>query len=149
MDREVTQSRTRRIAGNILIILPGLVLALSALVKFAHVPAVVNQMVASGFANGKLTLVAALELLSAALFLFPRTRSVGLLILSAFLGGAICTHVQLGEYSTAGGPSVVLLLAWIGTWLRHPQAFWSPNLPRPQTNQLTEARGQRLASRST
>ena len=148
MEREVTPSRTRCIAGSVLIILLGLVLALSALVKFAHVPAVVNQMAASGFANGKLTLVAALELLSAALFLFSRTRSVGLLMLSAFLGGAICTHVQLGEYSKAGGPSVLLLLTWIGTWLRHPQVLWSPRLPRPQTNQLTEAHRERLASRS-
>src|SRR5258708_9439027 len=69
MDREVAQSRARRIAGSVLIVLLGLVLASSAIVKFAHVPGVVTTMAASGFANGKLTLVATLELLSAALFL--------------------------------------------------------------------------------
>ena len=148
MDREVAQSRARRIAGSVLIVLLGLVLASSAIVKFAHVPGVVTTMAASGFANGKLTLVATLELLSAALFLLPRTRSVGLLMLSAFLGGAICTHVQLGEYSKVGGPSFLLFLVWIGTWLRHPQALWSPNLPRPQTNELAETRVQSLASRN-
>ena len=147
MDIEVTQSRTRRIAGSLLIVLPGLVLAGSAIVKFAHVPGVVSQMAALGFSNGKLTLVAALEIVSALLFLFSRTRSLGVLMLSAFLGGVICTHVQYGEYAKAMAPSLLLFLAWIGTWLRHPQALWSFDTPRPAASQLAENRGRGLASR--
>ena len=135
MDGIQTQQRTRRIAGNILIFLPGLVVTMSAIVKFAGVPGVVHAMAADGFANGKLTLVASLEILSAALFLFPRTRSFGVLLLSSFLGGAICTHVQMGEYAKAIGPSILLTLAWAGTWLRHPQAQWVPDRGRPATRQ--------------
>jgi len=128
-----------------LILLTGLALASSGILKFAQVPAVVHQMAASGFAGGKLTLVAALEVLSAALFILPRTRSLGLLMLSAFLGGAICTHVQLGEYSKAGGPSVLLFLAWIGTGLRHPESYWSLNLRRIGASQ-TSTRNESWAS---
>jgi DoxX-like protein len=146
MDRDVTRNRTRWSAGNILIVLLGLLLASSAIVKFAHVQGVVNKMAASGFSGGKLTLVATLELLSAVLFLFSRTRSSGLLMLSAFLGGAICSHVQLGEYAKAGGPSFLLLLVWIASWLRHPQVLWSLDVPHPGTNQLTENRDQGWAS---
>jgi len=135
MGGEGTRTRTRRIAGNILIFLPGLVVTMSAIVKFAGVPGVVHNMAADGFSDGKLTLVAALEILSAALFLFPRTRSFGVLVLSSFLGGAICTHVQMSEYAKGIGPSILLTLAWIGTWLRHPQAFWSPDHGRV-TNQF-------------
>ena len=148
MDREVTQDRTRRIAGNILIVLLGLLLASSAIVKFARVPGVVTQMAGLGFSGGKLTLVATLELFSAALFLYPRSRSVGLLVLSSFMGGVICTHVQFGEFAKALAPSFLLTLAWIGTWLRHPQVLWSFNVPRPGTNQFTETRGQGWLSRS-
>jgi DoxX-like family len=147
MDREVTQSRTRRITGSLLIALPGLALAGSAIVKFAHVPGVVSQMAALGFSDGKLTLVATLEIVSALLFLFSRTRSLGVLMLSAFLGGVICTHVRFGDYTKAMAPSVLLFLAWMGTWLRHPQVLWSPDAPGPTTSRPAENRGRGLASR--
>ena len=115
----------RSLAGAILIFLPGLALGISSLLKFAAVPGVVQKMALAGFTGGKLLLVAALELASAVLFLYARTRSFGLLFLSAFLGGAICTHVQMGESAQGVGPAVLLTLAWAGAWLRHPEMLWS------------------------
>jgi hypothetical protein len=105
--------------------LPALGLAGSSLVKFAQVPGVVHKMTLLGFGGGKLTLVAALEIVSALSFLYPKTRSFGLLVLSAFLGGATSAHVQAGQLGDAGGPAVFLTLAWVGTWLRHPEMLWS------------------------
>lgn len=125
MDGIGTEQRTRRIAGNILIFLLGLALTMSSIVKFASVPGVVHDMAADGFANGKLTLVATLEILSAALFLFPRTRSFGVLVLSSFLGGAICTHVQMSEYAKGIGPFILLTLAWFGV-AAAPAGFVGP-----------------------
>lgn len=125
MNSERTQTHVPQIAGNVLIFLSGLAIAMFAIVKFAGVPRVLNTLAAEGFSGGKVTLVATLEILSAVLFLFPRTRSFGVLLLSSFLGGAICTHVQMGEYPKAIGPLILLTLAWIGTGLRHPQALWS------------------------
>jgi hypothetical protein len=123
-----TRSRSshgRSITGTILIFLAASALGLSSILKFAAVPAVVHKMALAGFTDGKLFLVAALELASAFLFLYGRTRSFGLLFLSAFLGGAICSHLQMGELPAAVGPCVLLSLAWIGTWLRHPEMLWS------------------------
>jgi hypothetical protein len=149
MDRNGTQTHARRITGNVLIFLLGLVVMMSSIVKFAGVPGVVHTMAAEGFSGGKLALVAALEILSAALFLFPRTRSLGVLVLSSFLGGAICTHVQMGDYAKAIGPSILLTLTWVGTWLRHPQALWSRHLDRAATGDLVaENRHERLASKN-
>lgn len=149
MDSMGTPQRTRQIAGNMLIFLPGLAVTMSSIVKFAGVPGVVRSMAADGFAGGKLTLVGALEILSAALFMFPRTRSFGVLLLSSFLGGAICTHVQMGEYAKAIGPSILLGLSWIGTWLRHPQALWSPDHGRLATRQIVSEDGrERWASKT-
>jgi hypothetical protein len=149
MDGIGTEQGTRRIVGNILIFVLGLALTMSSIVKFASVPGVVHNMAADGFANGKLTLVAMLEIISAALFLFPRTRSFGVLVLSSFLGGAICTHVQMSEYTKGIGPFILLTLAWVGVWLRHPQALWIPDHGRTATSHsFSQNRQENLASKS-
>jgi len=44
---------------------------------------------------------------------------------SSYLGGAICAHVQAGEFDKAVSPAIVLLVSWVGTGLRHPQMLWS------------------------
>jgi hypothetical protein len=108
-----------------LIAIAGALLAVSAAMKFAGVPPIVRQMAADGFAGNKLLFIATLEILSTALFAMPRTRSIGLLLVSSYLGGAICIHLQLGEFPKAIPPAAILSLAWIGAWLRHPQVLWS------------------------
>lgn len=113
----------RRVAGNILIFLSGLMLLGSAGAKLAHVPKVVSELGAMGFDDGKLLFVALLEVASALLFLVPSTRSAGLLLVSSFLGGAIATHLQHAQ--SIAGPSFVLVLLWCGAWLRHPEVQWS------------------------
>src|SRR6266581_4861165 len=63
------------------------------------------------------------ELASAILLLIPRTSSLGLLLTSAFWGGAICLHMSKGELFVL--QSVFLLVAWVGGYLRVPGAFGS------------------------
>jgi hypothetical protein len=118
-------SRARAIAGNVLMLIPGLGLVLTSMLKFFGVPAVVHRMALSGITGEKLMIAASLELLSATLFLYPRTRSFGLVFLSAFLGGAISTHVQMGEFVRIMPAGSLLTLAWLGTFLRYPEALWS------------------------
>lgn len=116
-------SRIGKRTGLALIVLCSVMLLGSASAKLAHVPKVVSQLGAMGFDDGKLLFVALLEVGSALLFLIPATRSFGLMMVSAFLGGAIATHLQHGQ--SIAGPSVVLILMWSGTWLRHPEILWS------------------------
>jgi hypothetical protein len=125
MTTESEISRSRAIAGNILMLVPGLGLLMTATMKFGGAPAVVHRMALAGITGEKLMIVASLELLSAALFLHSRTRSFGLLLLSAFLGGAVSTHVQMGEFLRVVPAGTLLTLAWLGTCLRHPEALWS------------------------
>jgi hypothetical protein len=63
------------------------------------------------------------ELVSALLFLIPQTNSLGLLLLSSYLGGAIVTHMQHGQPFFA--PAILLLLVWIAGYLRHPEVLQS------------------------
>lgn len=116
-------SKSRRTWGNGLIGLSGLVLAGSAMAKLAGVPKVVAQLGAMGFGGERLTLIALLEILSAMLFVVRPTRAIGLLLVSAYMGGAVAAHVQHGEWPFQ--PGFVLALIWLGVWLRHPQSLWS------------------------
>jgi hypothetical protein len=117
-------SDMRRTAGNTLIIIGGLILAASAAAKFAQVPMVVAKLNGLGF-EGRIQLIAAGEMATAILFLIPATRSAGLLLVSSLMGGVIATHMQHGESYLM--PSVLLLLFWLGAWLRHPEIAWSLN----------------------
>ena len=118
-------SKGRRIAGFVLICLGSLVLIASAGAKLAHVPQVVTELGAFGFYGSRLTLIAITEVVSALLFLVPASRSVGLLLVSAYLGGAIATHVQHGQSFLQ--PAMILSLLWLGAWLRNPEVLWSLN----------------------
>lgn len=122
---EQSRSAGRRLSGNVLISLTGIALIGSALSKLAHVPKVVQQLGVMGFDGSRLTLIAVLEVFTAVLFLIPSTRAAGLLLVSAFLGGAIATHLQHGH--PIGQPAVFLALLWLGVWLRHPEVLWSMN----------------------
>jgi len=115
--------KSRRVLGNLLVFLGGLALVGSAAAKLAHIPKVVSELGAMGFDGDKLMLIGALEVLSALLFLMPMTRAAGLLLVSAFMGGAIATHIQ--HQSSPVQPALVLSILWIGAWLRHPEVLWS------------------------
>ncbi len=112
----------RRTAVNVLIVLAGLALLGSASAKFAQVPQVVSELNGFGF-QGRLMLIATGEALSALLFLIAATRSIGLLLVSGLLGGAIATHMQHGQSYV--GPAALLMLIWLGASLRHPETLWS------------------------
>jgi hypothetical protein len=56
-------------------------------------------------------------ILSAFLLLIPRTSALGLLLTSAFWGGAICIHMAHGEPYLF--QAVMLALSWTGSHLRN------------------------------
>jgi len=135
----------RRTAGNILIFLGGLALIASAATKFAHITLVVNQLAAIGFDGGRLMIIATLEFCSAALYLVPRTRSIGLPLISSYLGGAIAAH--LGHREPVYQPAFVLALLWIGAYLRHPEILWSFKLSTGTGSQVSLGASQPAALR--
>jgi len=67
-------------------------------------------MNATGFDSPRLMLIAMLEADGAILFMIPRTRALGLLLVSAYLGGAIATHLGHSQSPEAASPAFVLAL---------------------------------------
>jgi hypothetical protein len=115
-------SRGRQIAGWVL---TGLLTALfvgSAAGKLMKAAPVVEMFQKWGLGN-EVLLIGAGELASALLFLIPPTHSLGVLLLSGYMGGAIVTHMQHGESYVA--QSIILLLIWVAGYLRYPQLLQS------------------------
>ncbi|MDF2431261.1 MAG: hypothetical protein JWP44_892 [Mucilaginibacter sp.] len=112
-------TKTRKIAGWILTGLIALALIFSAALKLTASPAALKLAAAFGFSAGLYQTVGLIEVLSAVLFIVPRTGIVGTLLLAAYLGGAIATHWQ---HQQPGLPAVVLeSLVWIAAILRFPE----------------------------
>jgi uncharacterized membrane protein YphA (DoxX/SURF4 family) len=118
-------SVTRRRTGMALIIVAGLLLLGSGTAKLLGAPPIVHQLQQYGF-DRTVWLVGGLEVVSGISLLIPRMRSVGLVMVSAFLGGAIATHVQHHERFAFLLPAVlVLTMTWSGIWLESPASTWS------------------------
>jgi hypothetical protein len=60
------------------------------------------------------------EIFFALLFLFPATSKLGLLLLTAYFGGAIAIEIP---YHMMAGPGVPLVLIWIAAFVREPMFF--------------------------
>ena len=55
-------------------------------------------------------------------YLIPRTAPIGALLLTAYLGGAVATHVRVGNplFTHVLFPTYVAALIWGGLLLRNP-----------------------------
>jgi DoxX-like family len=79
------------------------------------------ELAATGFADNAAPALGIITLVCAILYAVPQTAVLGAILVTGFLGGAICTHFRLGEL---GSPpqiiSLVLgLMAWGGLYLRN------------------------------
>ncbi len=117
-----TPGKGRMIAAWILTGLLTLMLLFSAVMKLVAVQPVVEVFSKWGLTN-YMMIIGIGEAVSALLFAIPRTHSLGVLLLSAYLGGAIVTHMQHGE--PYGSPVIFLLLVWLTAYLRQPEMFQS------------------------
>ena len=123
MNTETQRDPFRKRSGTVLILLFGLLLVASAGAKF--VPREASQMAVLGFEGGNLLLISLLEAASAILLMIPRSRAIGLLLVSAFLGGAIATHIGHNQLVKSLRPALILAMLWTAVWLRNPEMLWS------------------------
>ena len=86
-----------------------------------------------------ITVIGVGELATAILLVIPRTSSLGVLLASSFWGGAICLHMS--RDTSFVPPAVLLLLTWVGAYLRQPAMFSSFTAARQ-----TELNGKELST---
>jgi hypothetical protein len=72
-----------------------------------------------GLDAGTYTLLGVVELLSVLLFVIPRTGIIGTLLLAAYMGGAIATHLEHGVPVVA--PCIVQTFMLLVAFYRFPE----------------------------
>jgi hypothetical protein len=108
------------IIGWALSILTGLALLASASMKFAKPePGFSEGMQHIGWEPARATTLGVIEALSTLIYLIPKTAILGAVLLAAYLGGAVATHVRVGDPFMA--PVVIGFVAWLALWLREPR----------------------------
>lgn len=112
---------TKRLwAGRIVTAIPVLFLLFDAVIKFAQIAPVRESFAQLGYPERLAPIIGALALAGLILYLIPRTSVLGAILLTAYLGGAVATHVRVGNplVTHALFPTYVALLLWGGLWLR-------------------------------
>jgi hypothetical protein len=96
----------------------GLLFIASALGKFitAENSEQAIQSAKMGISFDTIKYIATIEIMAAVLFLIPRTGILGFSLLTAYLGGAIATHLTHGISVVA--PCVFMALLWIVGMIR-------------------------------
>ena len=109
-------------AARILSVLVSLQFTYSAVAKLfpqTFYPQMPEQMTKIGLPLSILPTLATLELLCVVIYLIPVTAVLGAVLFTGYLGGAILTHLRVGENVTM---HIILgLLIWLGIYLREPR----------------------------
>lgn len=102
--------------GRVLSGLPVLMLLFSASMKVSHAAAFMEAWSKFGFPESTATPIGIVEIAAAVIYAIPKTRVLGAILMTAYLGGAVVTHVRVGEPFVA--PIVLGILVWAGLYLR-------------------------------
>jgi hypothetical protein len=128
-----TSSR-QRLTGRILTAIAILFLLFDSIIKFTGIPAVTESMTQLGYPIDSAVVIGTLELVCIAIYLIPRTSILGAVLLTGYFGGAIATHVRVGNplFSHILFPTYIAALIWIGLYLRDARlrAVFAPTTSR-------------------
>src|SRR3954469_4090030 len=98
MNGTATQPRWMTVTGWILSILPILLIAFSAVIKFQAKPEVVSMFSGKyGYPTGALLVLGVVEITCALLYLIPQPSPGGALLGAGYWGGGTPTHARAGE----------------------------------------------------
>ncbi len=77
----------------------------------------------TGFAIELTRVLGPIVLACAILYAIPATTVLGAILVTGFLGGAICGHVRIGEWGSPPEIIAVLLgaMTWVGLYARDPR----------------------------
>jgi hypothetical protein len=106
--------------GIVLTVIPVLFLTFDSVIKFLDLDVVRQSMSDLGYHTTSAVTIGVLELVCLALYLNPRTSVLGAVLLTGYLGGAIATHVRVGNplFSHVLFPTYVAAMVWGGLFLR-------------------------------
>ena len=97
-----------------------LFLLFDAIGKLARPQAVIEGTTQLGYPASVIVPLGIIQIVCLILYIVPRTSLIGALLWTGYLGGAVATHVRIGNplFSHILFPTYVALLLWLGLWLR-------------------------------
>ncbi|GAA4326668.1 DoxX family protein [Mucilaginibacter gynuensis] len=108
-----------RITGLILTIILGLIFTLSAFLKLTLNETAIKQAASFGIDARIYQFIGIIEIVSLVLFITPRTGVLGSLLLIAYMGGAIVTHLQ--HHQPIAMAVAVQIILWLTAYIRFPE----------------------------
>jgi DoxX-like family len=109
-------SRKTTWIGWVITVLPCLLFGLSAFLKLQGSPEVIKGFTHLGIPASMMMPLAILEITCVVIYLIPPTAVLGAILLTGYIGGAICTHWRVGDpfYAQIG----LGIFLWLGLYLR-------------------------------
>ncbi|MBX3378928.1 MAG: DoxX family protein [Phycisphaeraceae bacterium] len=80
---------------------------------------VTTEFTRLGYQQNMIIALGVTELACALIYVVPQTATLGAILLTGYLGGAIATHVRIAD--SFWGPAVGGILVWLGLFLREPR----------------------------
>ena len=120
----ITRNKRQIITGWIISGFVILFMLFDATIKFLKPTEVITTTVIElGYAEHHILIHGTLALMATLLYAIPRTSILGAILLTGHLGGAIASHLRVGNpiFSNTLFPVYVGILLWLGLWLRNKQ----------------------------
>ena len=117
---QFSPSQLSKISGRLLSALAIVFLLFDATIKVLQLPVAVDATKQLGYSGNIVLTLGAIQLICLALYLIPRTAIFGAILWTGYLGGAVATHVRVGNPLATHilFPIYVAALLWGGLWLR-------------------------------
>ena len=121
--RAADTSRKALWAGRVLSGFASLFLAVDAAMKVVQAQPAIEGTIKVGYPASMVFPLGVIGLVMLALYLFPRTSVFGAILWTGYLGGAVATHVRLGDplFTHVLAPVYFASFLWLGLWLRRPE----------------------------
>lgn len=116
-------SRAASRTGAVLTVLLTLFLLFDCVTKLLRLDAVVSATVQMGFPAWSVPVIGAVLAACLALYLVPRTSLLGAVLLTGYLGGAVCAQLRVEAplFSTTLFPVYTGIVVWVALYLRSAQ----------------------------
>jgi hypothetical protein len=113
-------AKLRRWIGRVMTGVPVLFLTFDCIIKFVRPPVVLASNAQLGYLPSVIVPLGVVLAICVALYAIPRTAIVGAVLLTGYLGGAIASHVRVGDplFSHVLFPIYVAILVWGGLYLQ-------------------------------
>src|SRR5687767_14183155 len=103
-------------AGRIISAIPVLMLLFSGVMKLIKPAGMAEEFARLGYPESLALGLGILELFCTVVYVIPRSSILGAILLTGYLGGAVTTHVRIGDPFFI--PIVLGVLIWGGLYLR-------------------------------